>query len=155
MGYKVADDDSDVFHFIAYVPHYGTNHVYELDGLQQGPISCGSFTNGNWLDVARKAIQERIENYAASEIKFNLMAVVKDKRLSLNQKLASLALAGISSEEDSEIMHIRTLLLEEEEKRNHWEIENARRRHNYLPFCVELLKALAREDKLKDVVEKA
>lgn len=150
--YKAAEDNDDVFHFIAYVPHTD-NNVYELDGLQEGPICHGKFNNDNtlsWLHVARNAIQKRIERYAASEIKFNLMAVVQDKRISLNQMLNA-----HTNKNDDGIMTIRAQLLAEEEKRNAWETENQRRRHNYLPFCLEFIKTLVREDKLQDVLDKA
>ncbi len=33
--------------------------------------------------------------------------------------------------------------------------ENSRRRHNYLPFIIEVLKVLAEKDRLVDVVKKA
>ena len=55
---KVATKDDDVFHFISFVPH--KNALYELDGLQAGPITHGECTNENWLTLARSKIQERI-----------------------------------------------------------------------------------------------
>lgn len=36
----------------------------------------------------------------------------------------------------------------------HFQIENIRRRHNYLPFIMELLKVLAEDGKLIGLVEK-
>ena len=33
--------------------------------------------------------------------------------------------------------------------------ENARRKHNYLPFIIEMLKMVAKKGKLKDLVETA
>ncbi|CAM9112407.1 unnamed protein product [Discosporangium mesarthrocarpum] len=69
--------EKEAFHFIAYLPHGGK--VYELDGLKPGPIVLGE-ANDNWLDIATPAIQERIARYSTSEIRFNLMAIVKNRR---------------------------------------------------------------------------
>lgn len=49
-----AGKDDDVFHFISFVPHKG--QLYELDGLQAGPISFGPCTEEDWLGKAREAI---------------------------------------------------------------------------------------------------
>ena len=46
--------DDDVFHFIGYVPFNG--QLYELDGLQNGPISFGECTEESWLSLAREQI---------------------------------------------------------------------------------------------------
>lgn len=69
--------EGDAFHFVSYVPFNG--QLYELDGLQKGPISFGDCTEDNWLAMARTQIQQRIEKYATSEIRFNLLAVIGDK----------------------------------------------------------------------------
>lgn len=50
---------------------------------------------------------------------------------------------------------MQTIIAEEEEKNRRYKIENARRRHNYTPFIVELLKILAKEGKLVSLVEKS
>jgi hypothetical protein len=43
--------DDDVFHFVAYMPIKGK--LYELDGLQAGPIPHGDCTDENWIDVGK------------------------------------------------------------------------------------------------------
>lgn len=149
---RTQEKDDDVFHFIAYTPHKD-GCVYELDGLQEGPVRVGKFTGDDdgWLPVARQAIQERIEKYAANEIKFNLMAVVRDKRLEMNEKLKVLEEAQM--EED--ILEVKAQLEAEEEKRNQWNRENERRRHNYLPFIIQLIKEVARSGKMEEMTTKA
>jgi ubiquitin carboxyl-terminal hydrolase L5 len=160
------DNDSNVFHFIAYIPKNG--HVYEIDGLKSGPVVVGrymstaeqqkdecSYGGAAWLTVARTAIQERIERFSSSEIKFNLMAVIRDRRIDLQSSLESLLMEKTTHLNDEDAMIIREQLATLEERRTMWKRENERRRHNYLPFCVELLKSLARSGKLTQITEEA
>lgn len=158
---RVAGANDDVFHFIAYVPHTdGT--VYELDGLQAGPIPVGKYTECDatdegdlpWLAVARKAIQQRIEKYQSTEIKFNLMALTRDKRVDIQSKIKSMKAAGLA-EDDENIGQLNMDLMQEEELRRQWKDENERRRHNYVPFCMELIRALAKSGNMQDCVKKA
>ena len=142
-GFLLKEDD-DVFHFVAYVPSGGK--VYELDGLKAGPIDLGSFED-SWLPVARSAIEARIQKYAASEIKFNLMAIVRDKRAALEDAKAA-ADAATAAELDAE-------LAREHAKRADWAAENVRRHHNYVPFVVDLLKVLAEQGKLGAMMDDA
>jgi ubiquitin carboxyl-terminal hydrolase L5 len=67
----------DVFHFISYVPFRGK--VYELDGLQQGPVLVG-IPKENWIDVAKEQIEKVMMEYSQNEIHFNLLAFIKDKK---------------------------------------------------------------------------
>ena len=41
----------------------------------------------------------------------------------------------------AEVARIEMLLAEEENKRAKWKLENVRRRHNYLPLIMELLRS--------------
>mmetsp|Transcript_16552 Transcript_16552/g.19172 ORF Transcript_16552/g.19172 Transcript_16552/m.19172 type:complete len:350 (+) Transcript_16552:115-1164(+) len=159
---RIATDDDDVFHFIAYVPHGGADgkqNVYELDGLKSGPILCGAVDNENknelgWIQVARSAIQDRISKYAATEIKFNLMALTGDKRMNIQSKISSLLQSGLE-ESDEAVGMLRADLARENQQREQWKEENERRRHNYLPLCVELLKGLAASGTLPEWTQKA
>jgi ubiquitin carboxyl-terminal hydrolase L5 len=158
--------DEEAFHFVAYVPSHGT--VYELDGLQKGPIVVGSVNeqqddeaksdididndssnkDHTWLSVARSAIQERM-TAGGDHIKFNLMAIVQDKRIPLQQALKS------SDKDSPEAMALQQQLAEERAKREQWKVENQRRRHNYVPLCIQLFRELAKQGSLAQLVTDA
>jgi len=87
---RAGTGDEDLFHFIAYMPVNG--QLYELDGLKKGPISHGACTAGDWMAKACPVIQARIERYASSELRFNLMAIVKNRREVLEERVAALEL---------------------------------------------------------------
>lgn len=131
---KHGKEDDDVYHFVSYVPHNGV--LYELDGLQPGPISFGEVTADNWLSKAKDEIQKRIEKYSTSEIRFNLLAVIDDKKLKAEKELA--ALTGQEGKE-AEIELLKSIILEETGRQADWKTENERRRHNYVPLIFELL----------------
>jgi ubiquitin carboxyl-terminal hydrolase L5 len=61
---KKPKKEGEAFHFISYVPFKGK--VYELDGLQEGPILIGDCTEDNWIAVAREEINKRILKYSDS-----------------------------------------------------------------------------------------
>jgi len=162
---RVATKDDEVFHFVAYVPHKNGT-VYELDGLQPGPIPVGTYeptssstststssSDFPWLSVARSAIQQRIEKYVSSEIKFNLMALTADRRTILQSKID--ANTNSNSNSNSNALRIQMELETEQALRDSWKEENERRRHNYLPFCVELLKALGKAGVLQECTQRA
>lgn len=55
-----ARDGDDVFHFIAYVPF--KQQVYELDGVEKGPILLGEVSEqDSWIDITRREVNKRIE----------------------------------------------------------------------------------------------
>lgn len=110
--------------------------MYELDGLQPGPISFGEVTPENWLTKAKEEIQKRIDKYASSEIRFNLLAVIDDKKIKAEKELA--ALQGQEGKE-AEIEVQKQIIADETEKQEKWKSENERRRHNYVPLIFELL----------------
>ena len=75
---KKAKDGDDVFHFVAYI-HF-KNAIYEIDGLQKGPILIeNNVKNEDWIKKVKPSIQNRINLYSQSEIKFNLLALVPDR----------------------------------------------------------------------------
>lgn len=125
----MATEEDDVYHFIAYTPIDG--QLYELDGLQPAPISHGPCTFDEFPDKVIPVVQERIQRYPANEIRFNVMAVVRDLRRRARE------------------IGDQQWLYEEEQKRTEWQRENALRRHNFVGFIAEVLKAVVRA-KLKE-----
>lgn len=82
----------EAYHFVSYVPING--RLYELDGLKNYPIDHGPIDaeRGDWTEKFRQVIKRRIqENKSLSnEIRYNLMAVVPDKRTTLQTRLKRL-----------------------------------------------------------------
>lgn len=55
----------------------------------------------------------------------------------------------------SEITRLKMLIEEEDAKIKRYQMENIRRKHNYLPLIIELLKMLASDGQLLPLYEKA
>jgi ubiquitin carboxyl-terminal hydrolase L5 len=119
----------DVFHFIGYTTHSGK--LYELDGLQPYPISHGECTPDSFPEKIIPVLQKRIEHYPVGEVRFNLMAVCRDLRIT------------------AKMIGDQETLVRERKKRSQWEWENALRRHNFVGFTGEVLKEVVAM-KLKD-----
>jgi len=150
---KAATKDDDVFHFVTYVPIKG--RLYEIDGLKAGPVDHGAIT-GDWMDTVRPIIEARMQKYTQGEIHFNLMGVIQDRKIKYNQKLKDLSSGELNPEQQAmEAARIEMLLAEEETKRSKWRSENIRRRHNYLPLIMELLRSLASRGELMPIYNKA
>lgn len=88
------------------------------------------------------------------------MALVSDRKMIYQRQLQELLnenqRRGMENTEAmSEIPRLRMLIEYEDVKMAKYEQEMARRRHNYLPFIITLLKILAEEKKLTPLLEKA
>ncbi|KAI1876599.1 hypothetical protein JX265_004125 [Neoarthrinium moseri] len=125
---RTGGETEDAFHFVAYTPIDGT--LYELDGLQPAPISHGACTSGEFPTKVMDVLQRRINRYDITEIRFNLMAMVRDLR--------------IQARDIGDV----DMLEREERKRRDWQFENALRRHNFVGFAGAVLKGVV-DKKLK------
>ncbi|XP_026286523.1 ubiquitin carboxyl-terminal hydrolase calypso [Frankliniella occidentalis] len=92
IGVPTGRSTGDAFHFVSYVPINGK--LFELDGLKPFPMDHGPWSDSeDWTEKFRKVITDRLgmstgEQY--HDIRFNLMAVVPDRRLALTHKLKML-----------------------------------------------------------------
>lgn len=125
---RTTGEAEDVYHFVAYTPIAGK--LYEMDGLQPAPISHGPCTQEEFSAKVMEVLQRRINRYDTAEIRFNLLAMVRD----LRQRAKDFG--------DFE------MLQREEKKRADWRFENALRRHNFVGFAGEVLKGVVAQ-KLK------
>lgn len=78
------------------------------------------------------------------------MALVSDRKLLYERQKAA-----IGAGNPAEIARLQSLIEEEVRKSKRYQIENIRRKHNYLPLIMELLKLLAKEGKLVPLYQKA
>ncbi|CAB3405419.1 unnamed protein product [Caenorhabditis bovis] len=149
------ESSEDNYHFVTYVPVGGK--VYELDGLREYPIIAADIPDGkDWLEAIGPVIQDRMEKYSEGEIHFNLMAVIPNRKTRYEEDLAKLLAnppPGVNIQD--QVAELRQGIADEEYKAALYRKENIRRRHNYLPFIIELLKILAKEGKLLPLVDAA
>jgi len=156
---NIQDEEGEAYHFVAYIPDKGK--IYELDGLQEGPIECAEYdakTENSWHDACQKVLRERMEAYTKSgqsEIRFNLLKVVKNRQAVYVPKLKKLQ-KRISSTGDNpeildEIESLELKIAEEKIKFKKWELENTRRKHNYVPMILCYLKHLTKKGLLKEL----
>lgn len=187
------DKKGDAYHFVSFIWFNGK--LYELDGLQKGPISYGECCQDEWLEKVSPIITARMEEFAGTEIRFNLLAIVNNKRdevkkkfkvsnmkvVAIKTKLMSMDVevegdemesefdeeyfSGLSDDVDvlrneleleyNEFKRIKEEFETENFKYEKWSEENERRKHNYIPFILNLLEKLADENKLIPYLESA
>ncbi|KJH46830.1 ubiquitin carboxyl-terminal hydrolase, family 1 [Dictyocaulus viviparus] len=147
----------DNYHFITFVPV--GNKIYELDGLREFPLEVSSIPNGkSWMEACVEKLTP-ILRFNDGDIMFSLMAVVGNMMEKYTKRREEI-LEGKITFPTTEAMYdelavVENKIEEEGQKLDIYRRENARRRHNYLPFIVEILRILAKEGRLVPMVEKA
>lgn len=76
-------NDEDIYHFVTIINF--KKNVYELDGLQEGPILLEQDVEfNNWTKKIKNILIEKINFFSNNEIKFNLFVLIPDKLEQLN-----------------------------------------------------------------------
>lgn len=80
----------EAFHFVSFVPINGC--LFELDGLKPFPMNHGPWKETeDWTNKFRCTMAERLGiSSGEQDIRFNLMAVVPDRRIAITHKLKML-----------------------------------------------------------------
>ncbi|KAK5976822.1 Ubiquitin carboxyl-terminal hydrolase, partial [Trichostrongylus colubriformis] len=164
----------DNYHFITFVPVGNKFNlsscvtytkllsfsIYELDGLREFPLEVSVIPEGkSWMEVVSPIITERMRRFNDGDIMFNLMAVVGNMMEKYTKRREEILEGKITFPTTDamydELAIVENKIDEEGHKLDTYRRENARRRHNYLPFIVEILRILAKEGRLVPMVEKA
>jgi ubiquitin carboxyl-terminal hydrolase L5 len=77
------------------------------------------------------------------------MAVVQDLRMEIQEKMK------VTDENSNDYFELSEQMLEQTRKREQWKRENQRRKHNYVPLCIQLIKELAKRGNLGTLVTEA
>jgi ubiquitin carboxyl-terminal hydrolase L5 len=147
-------EKEDAHHFIAFLPFNGK--VYELDGLKAGPILIGNIPDGgDWLNVVKPVLEQRMARLADDP--FTLLALKPRRSLQLQQEIAILQsqMESLSIEQQAQLVTLQQELDQERSIAEAQRQENIRRRHNYVPMIVTLLRHLAAQGKLQPLITQA
>lgn len=142
--------------------------INRIDGLKPGPIFLGDYHH-DWLSVAKPAIEARMNRYATSETHFALLSIRPRKATLLENeiqiiqsRLEHLTIDASQQSNQEEASHLRMHLSElQQQLQDELDIlerqrqENIRRRHNYFPFVMTLLKSLSEKNLLTPMIERA
>jgi len=152
VGY---DSKEDEYHFyITYIPFQG--HVYELHCLNKNPIDRGAISQDTeWIHAAIPIVQQRLQELKGNSKR--LMAIISDPVKKYERELEKISADSTlpGDERDKKVNHLNMTIQKEKRNKELYRIENLRRRHNWLPFIIELLKAYAAHGSLTSTIKKA
>ncbi|KAH3675990.1 hypothetical protein WICMUC_002286 [Wickerhamomyces mucosus] len=121
------DDDDNLFHFIGYIRV--NNKIIELDGLKPFPISHGEcLSDEEFIERLPQVLTQRINQYKEGELRFSLLALVKDRRELLKE----------FGDEDG--------LEKELVKREKWKTDNELRRCDLIGLVNQALKTISAQN---------
>lgn len=133
--------------------------------LKRSACQVHAWVQGEWLERASEVLNARIARHASAEIRFNLMAIVRDPREALRERAGELQRrldaegAALSeaerAEAAAEAADVAGALAAREREHERWRRENARRKHNYVPLIFNLLQVMAERDELMPLLQKA
>ncbi|KAF2099999.1 cysteine proteinase [Rhizodiscina lignyota] len=83
---KPEEDDTNGFHFIAFMPASG--EIWRMDGMEKQPQKFGSYSDDSWVTQVAAVMQERMALFANEGIQFNVLAMTKDPLLIAQERLA-------------------------------------------------------------------
>lgn len=151
----------------AHATHDRTAHVGVAERSERS-LRCTetrAWVQGEWLERASEVLNARIARHAAQEIRFNLMAIVRDPRAALRARVGDLqrrlqeeGTTLVEAERDEvlrEKADVEAALGARERERERWRRENCRRKHDYVPLIFNLLQVMAERDELMPLLQKA
>merc|ERR1712032_1108317 len=133
----------------------------------------------DWFGKASKCLKQRMASYQSKELRFTLLAICKDlknkyteeRTLLTSKKENASSNNGMDVEIDDDVSdyinnfpvdqidhrlaELDDLIKNEEQKRIKWKNENIRRRHNYFPFILNLIRILGEKKVLRSLTDKA
>lgn len=122
------------FNLMAIVSSRKTIHLKDMDHLNQ----------------KKTQILDRLEELKSQT------ATEGGETMETDQMAASVSeLQAVVKNIDRDISRLQTLIEAEDDKMLRYKVENIRRKHNYLPLIMEILKVLAKKGNLVPLVEKA
>lgn len=178
------EKDGNAYHFISYIPIEGKIYELDGlrgDPIVVGEYN----NNSSWIEVVKSEVKRRMEEFSSKENGFTLLGVVDNikekcmKELNKENELIGIIQnygisntipAGYSIKDIGETEEDRSLLiashqemmreleekvLNEDKKFERYRIENTRRKHNYIPFAMELLKILVEKNLIDGIYNEA
>ena len=148
-------------HYAVYVPLQ--TKVYELAGLNAGPVSVAEFQDEDWPERLKPYLTQRLAQLSELQVPFSLLTLSANRkelsqhrlsqlhsqlsvlRLRLNEEIDPERQADLLLEveqKEAQVKEQTQTLQEEEDRSKKWTQETSWRKHNYVPFVLRMLEKL-------------